>query len=177
MNIAENVMEDQEMDDHFNRLMKTVEKEGYQFSFCDQGSGGNELEWWLNEYPTLNSAEAEILERYKKIKNINKCNYKSYVDYMSEIATLDREIMMLEMTIDYLYKDWKPQGESHSNFSIGTIFRTSSGRWLCTDVGARVIVAIRYTPSNPEDMDGPPYMCVEHVFDEYDLQGLTILTK
>lgn len=31
----------------------------------------------------------------------------------------------------------------HSDFSIGMEFMTASGKWRCTDVGTRVIVAIK----------------------------------
>jgi len=60
----------------------------------------------------------------------------------------------------------------HSNFKIGTEFMTAAGRWRCTDVGTRTIVAIRL------DLDhdtwwysGPPYPVVETVFDEDGIMG------
>jgi hypothetical protein len=34
----------------------------------------------------------------------------------------------------------------HSDFQIGTEFFTASGKWRCTDVGTRVIVAISLEP-------------------------------
>ena len=50
---------------------------------------------------------------------------------------------------------------------FGTEFMTGAGRWRCTDVGTRTIVAI------PLDLDhdtwwysGPPYPVAEMVFDE-----------
>jgi len=92
-----------------------------------------------------------------------------------EIAKLDRDIMMLESTVDELYKDWEPTGAKHEDFKIGTIFRSATGRWICTDVGKRTVVAIRYTPENPEDMDGPPYFLAETVFDEFDIEAVDIL--
>ena len=61
----------------------------------------------------------------------------------------------------------------HSEFRIGTEFRTSSYRkWRCTDVGARTIVCIEI--DNREDQtwfEGPPYAVKEIVFDEYDQAG------
>jgi hypothetical protein len=55
----------------------------------------------------------------------------------------------------------------HSDFKIGTEFLTGSGRWRCTDLGMRTIIAIRL------DLDhdtwwynGPPYAVAESVFDE-----------
>lgn len=80
----------------------------------------------------------------------------------------------------------------HSDFHIGTEFFTETGKWRCTDVGTRVIVAIsleyrelvrvrwcesgerieeRVTSDDPCDLAGPPYMLVEHVFDEYSIEG------
>src|SRR3989442_1582076 len=35
---------------------------------------------------------------------------------------------------------------NHSDFSIGLEFYTGSGKWRCTDVGTRVIVAISLEP-------------------------------
>jgi len=80
----------------------------------------------------------------------------------------------------------------HSDFHIGTEFFTATGKWRCTDVGTRVIVAIslepremvrvhytenrerheeRFSSTDPRDLIGPPYGVVEHVFAEYDLEG------
>ena len=80
----------------------------------------------------------------------------------------------------------------HSDFQIGTEFFTAAGRWRCTDVGTRVIVAISLEPretvrlwtgaagervqetfisDDPRDLIGPPYSVAELVFDEYDLDG------
>ena len=80
----------------------------------------------------------------------------------------------------------------HADFHIGTEFFTGAGKWRCTDVGTRVIVAIslepremervhydengerheeRFISTDPRDLLGPPYSVVEHVFAEYDLDG------
>lgn len=80
----------------------------------------------------------------------------------------------------------------YTDFARGEEFYTAAGKWLCTDVGSRVIVAIslepremvrsdvgpdgepresRYISSDPNDLNGPPYGVVEHVFDEYDFGG------
>jgi hypothetical protein len=80
----------------------------------------------------------------------------------------------------------------HSDFQIGMEFYTGAGKWRCTDIGARVIVAIslepretvrvhsdengewreeRYMSNDPRDLLGPPYSVAEHVIDEYDLGG------
>lgn len=80
----------------------------------------------------------------------------------------------------------------HRDFQIGSEFYTSTGKWRCTDVGTRVIVAISletrtlirmqrketgedvqesFTSDDPRDLVGPPYMVTEHVFDEYNIGG------
>lgn len=80
----------------------------------------------------------------------------------------------------------------HTDFQIGTEFFTAAGKWRCTDVGTRVIVAIALEPrtmirvrrgesgahikesflsDDSRDLAGPPYMVAEHVFDEYDIEG------
>ena len=80
----------------------------------------------------------------------------------------------------------------NSEFHIGTEFFTAAGKWRCTDVGTRVIVAIslepremvrvqysesgerseeRFTSDDPHDLVGPPYVVAEQVFDEYDFEG------
>ena len=60
----------------------------------------------------------------------------------------------------------------HSDFKIGTEFLTETGRWRCTDVGARTIAAIRLDLDHaPAWYNGPPYALVEHVFDEDGVEG------
>ena len=81
---------------------------------------------------------------------------------------------------------------NHSDFQIGREFFTPAGKWRCTDVGTRVIVAISleprqmvrvkcsesgdrseesFTSNDAKDLVGPPYSVAEHVFDEYDIKG------
>ena len=80
----------------------------------------------------------------------------------------------------------------HSDFHIGLEFFTAAGKWRCTAMGSRVVVAIslesrervrvhydenterheeRFLSTDLRDLIGPPYGVVEHVFDEYDLGG------
>ncbi|MGA3310116.1 MAG: hypothetical protein ABSD08_16115 [Xanthobacteraceae bacterium] len=60
----------------------------------------------------------------------------------------------------------------HSDFWIGCEFLSGSGRWRCTDVGERTIAAIRLNhDDDPNWYNGPPYAVVEHVFDEYGIEG------
>ena len=58
-----------------------------------------------------------------------------------------------------------------SDFRNGTEFFTGTGKWRCTDVGSRVIVAIRIDDQDVRNLAGPAYSVAECVFDEYDLDG------
>jgi hypothetical protein len=78
-----------------------------------------------------------------------------------------------------------------SDFVIGETFWTHGGEFRCTDVGTRVVVAVKLGPreivtaSNADGelrimkgiddagswLDGPPYAVEELVFDSYDLPG------
>lgn len=61
---------------------------------------------------------------------------------------------------------------THSDFKIGTEFCTAAGRWLCTDVGSRTVIAIRLDhQDDPSWYNGPPYAVAEAVLDEYDFDG------
>ena len=62
----------------------------------------------------------------------------------------------------------------HDEFYTGLEFHTATGRWRCTDVGTRVIVAIELDAPDPSWYDGPPYPVPESVFDEYDLEGCAL---
>ena len=59
-------------------------------------------------------------------------------------------------------------------FKIGETFWCSGKAWRCTDIGTRVVVAIRLDhDDDPTWYDGPPYAVAEVVFDEYDMEGCT----
>ena len=85
----------------------------------------------------------------------------------------------------------------HSDFKIGTEFKMADARYRCTDVGTRIIVAIRIDKvivGSIEDtlrgskttelghadaarqgwFNGPPYAVTEHVIDEDDLPACTL---
>lgn len=87
---------------------------------------------------------------------------------------------------------------NHSDFKIGTLFRSGHGfaEWRCTDVGTRVITAIRldrvekcvmengekktiimrFTQARDEGwFNGPPYAVHETVFDEDDMEDCELL--
>jgi hypothetical protein len=77
-----------------------------------------------------------------------------------------------------------------SDFNIGESFWNETGEWRCTDIGSRVVVAIklgpreivrmdrvdgelretRYMDDDPSWLNGPPYAVAEIVFDEYDFE-------
>ena len=57
------------------------------------------------------------------------------------------------------------------DFKIGKRFYTNSGKFRCTDIGTRVIVAIALNKKDKKDYNGPPYCIEEIVFDEYDFDG------
>lgn len=64
-----------------------------------------------------------------------------------------------------------------ANFQIGTEFYTTAGKWRCTDIGTRVIVAIRLDQDDASWYNGPPFAVTEWVFDEYDLGGCSLDVK
>ena len=81
-----------------------------------------------------------------------------------------------------------------SDFKIGESFKCSNHDYRCTDIGTRVVVAIRidsvgvfkslddiHTVLSHEQasqegwFNGPPYAVVEHVFDENDFAACEVL--
>jgi hypothetical protein len=59
-----------------------------------------------------------------------------------------------------------------NDFAIGTEFYTLTGKWRCTDIGTRIIAAIKLDPNeDPRNFSGPPYSVTESVFDENDFGG------
>ena len=59
-------------------------------------------------------------------------------------------------------------------FQIGLEFYTAGGKWRCTDIGTRVIVAIKLDQTDESWYNGPPYAVAEIVFDEYDFGGCSL---
>jgi hypothetical protein len=61
-------------------------------------------------------------------------------------------------------------------FSIGLRFFMGEREWLCTDVGTRVVVAIKTDLAEaPDWLNGPPYALLEIVLDEDDLPVCSIV--
>ena len=57
-----------------------------------------------------------------------------------------------------------------SDFKIGDRFQVDGGTiWRVTDVGSRVVVAIKETGQDQINLSGPPYSVEEIVWDEFDL--------
>ena len=49
-------------------------------------------------------------------------------------------------------------GMKHADFRLGEMFRCNGQRWRCTDIGTRVITAIRLDhEADPSWYNGPPY--------------------
>ena len=65
----------------------------------------------------------------------------------------------------------EPSGMRLADYKIGESFWTPTGEWRCTDIGTRVITAIKLDQADPRNYNGPPYSIVEEVFDEYDMEG------
>lgn len=57
----------------------------------------------------------------------------------------------------------------HKDFSIGLEFQMASKLYRCTDVGSRIITAIRLDKEDDSWYNGPPYAVAELVIDEYDM--------
>jgi hypothetical protein len=49
------------------------------------------------------------------------------------------------------------------DFHIGVEFYTGAGKWRCTDIGTRVIVAIKLDQTDESWYNGPPYAVAESV--------------
>ena len=63
----------------------------------------------------------------------------------------------------------------HADFRIGLEFYTATGKWRCTDIGTRTIVAIKLDhDDDPTWYNGPPYAVQEHAFNEHDLKGCAL---
>jgi hypothetical protein len=59
------------------------------------------------------------------------------------------------------------------HFFHGLEFMCGGSRWRCTDVGSRVVVAIKIDEHDDDKswLSGPPYAVNEEVFDECGLEG------
>ena len=58
-----------------------------------------------------------------------------------------------------------------TDFGVGREFFTAAGKWRCTDVGTRTVVAMRVDRLDGSWYNGPPYAVEEVVFDENDIEG------
>lgn len=66
---------------------------------------------------------------------------------------------------------------TRDDFQIGAEFYTTAGKWRCTDIGSRVIVAIRLDQDDVSWYAGPPFAVAEWVLDEYDQDGCSLDAK
>lgn len=62
-------------------------------------------------------------------------------------------------------------------FKIGQSFFTTTGKWLCTDIGQRIITAIKLDREDESWFNGPPYAIEEVVFDENDMPACTYIPQ
>jgi hypothetical protein len=68
-----------------------------------------------------------------------------------------------------------PRGMKPSDFKIGLEFWMSGSSWRCTDVGSRIVTAIKLDQyDDPSWYYGPPYKVAEHSLDEYDLMACSL---
>lgn len=58
----------------------------------------------------------------------------------------------------------------HQDFQTGVFFDYGGHTWKVTDIGSRVVVAIKWKDGW---MCGPPYAVAEHVFDENDMEAIS----
>jgi len=74
-------------------------------------------------------------------------------------------------------REFIPEGIALADLRIGSEFLSAPDRrWRVTDVGSRCAVAIQIEEGrDPVWYDGPPYPVVEHVFDEFDLEGCDLV--
>jgi len=63
------------------------------------------------------------------------------------------------------------------DFQIGCEFYTGSGKWRCTDIGTRVIIAVKLDKKDESFYSGPPYALEEQIFDEYDFGGCDLVDR
>lgn len=60
----------------------------------------------------------------------------------------------------------------HPEFKIGMEFMMNGARWRCTDVGTRIIAAIKLDRADDTAWyNGPPYAVAEYCLDEDDFEA------
>jgi hypothetical protein len=62
-----------------------------------------------------------------------------------------------------------------SDFHIGLEFWMSGSRWRCTDIGTRLVIAIKLDmDDDPRWYSGPPYAVCECPIDPHDLSACSL---
>lgn len=66
-----------------------------------------------------------------------------------------------------------------SEFKIGDPFWTGSGKWICTDIGTRTVIAAKYDEmmNYHHKVHLDPVLCNEQVFHRYDWDGCWLTEK
>lgn len=63
-----------------------------------------------------------------------------------------------------------------SDFHIGLEFWMSGSRWRCTDVGTRLVIAIKLDhDDDPSWYNGPPYAVCEHTIDNSEIHICSLM--
>jgi hypothetical protein len=69
----------------------------------------------------------------------------------------------------------REDGMRLSDFRIGMEFWMSGARWRCTDIGTRLVIAIKLDhDDDPSWYDGPPYAVCEHTIDRHDFTACSL---
>jgi len=51
----------------------------------------------------------------------------------------------------------------YQDYKISEVFYTNAGKWRCTDIGTRVVIAISLNQKDKRNYNGPPYSVQEIV--------------
>lgn len=59
------------------------------------------------------------------------------------------------------------------DFKINEVFWTGAGKWVCSDIGTRTILAVKYEEMIEQygNIVDDPVCCIEHPFHRYDWGG------
>jgi len=111
----------------------------------------------------LGIVDQEYVARHEQLILEEKAKVGPTITWEQFRAMKRRKLTPIEAGLD-------DQGMKPSDLKIGLEFWMSGSRWRCTDVGSRVVIAIKLDhDDDPTWYYGPPYKVVESALDEYDL--------